>query len=135
MGSGLNARAVDYARFGRLYLRRGDWNGRRIVPEQWVTRSTTEDPIARGAADYYTTNFARTWPEWQDFLASGTGFYGWHWWGYRREGGPDDFFAEGLLGQHIYVSPAKNLILVRNGMDEGKTDFYPAILKQIADRL
>lgn len=48
---------------------------------------------------------ARTWPEWQEFLASGVGFYGWLWWGYRREGGLDDFFAEGVLGQHIYVSP------------------------------
>jgi CubicO group peptidase (beta-lactamase class C family) len=32
--------ARDMARFGLLYLRKGNWNGRQIVPEQWVEEST-----------------------------------------------------------------------------------------------
>jgi hypothetical protein len=32
----LNARAIDFAKFGRLYLNRGNWNGRQIVPQQWL---------------------------------------------------------------------------------------------------
>ena len=33
---GLNITLRDYARFGRLYLRNGDWEGQQIVPAQWV---------------------------------------------------------------------------------------------------
>jgi hypothetical protein len=33
---GINARAIDFAKFGRLYLNNGSWNGRRVVPEPWV---------------------------------------------------------------------------------------------------
>jgi CubicO group peptidase (beta-lactamase class C family) len=37
----INARARDFAKFGRLYLRKGNWNGRQIVPEAWVEASAT----------------------------------------------------------------------------------------------
>ncbi len=39
----LNARARGFAKFGRLYLHHGNWNGHRIVPEVWVRRSTQID--------------------------------------------------------------------------------------------
>src|SRR5437868_5167040 len=42
-GGGLNAVLRDYAKLGRLYLNGGSWNGRRIVPEQWVKASVTPD--------------------------------------------------------------------------------------------
>jgi CubicO group peptidase (beta-lactamase class C family) len=32
--------ARDMARFGLLYLRKGNWNGRQVVPEKWVEEST-----------------------------------------------------------------------------------------------
>ena len=132
MAAGLNARSIDFARLGRLLLRRGDWEGRRLVSEEWVARSTAEDPIARRWPDYFAGGFP---DHGQKFLATGAGYYGWHWWGYRREKGPDDFLATGLLGQYIYISPAKNLVIVRNGLSERGLDWYPAVLKQIADRL
>ena len=31
MESGINARAIDLAKFGRLYLNRGEWNGKQVV--------------------------------------------------------------------------------------------------------
>ena len=34
--SGVNATALDYARFGLLFLHGGRWNGRRIVSRRWV---------------------------------------------------------------------------------------------------
>ncbi|MEN9629902.1 MAG: hypothetical protein RJA10_3130, partial [Pseudomonadota bacterium] len=36
----LNARAVDYLRFGQMVLNGGEWNGRRIVSAAWLQRST-----------------------------------------------------------------------------------------------
>ena len=36
----LNARARDFAKFGRLYLHNGNWEGKQIVPKAWVENST-----------------------------------------------------------------------------------------------
>jgi CubicO group peptidase (beta-lactamase class C family) len=41
------------------------------------------------------------------------------WWGMQRNDGSYDFYARGNYGQFIYVSPEKNLIIVRNGEDFG----------------
>jgi CubicO group peptidase (beta-lactamase class C family) len=40
MESGINARAIDFARLGVLYLHGGEWGGRQIVPAEWVETST-----------------------------------------------------------------------------------------------
>ena len=94
----LNARARDFAKIGRLYLEKGNWNGRQLVPEAWVTESTRIDTTAGSA-----------W------------FYQYQWWIPSRQG---DFMAEGILGQFVYVHPAKDLIIVRLGKNEGKTDWW-----------
>jgi CubicO group peptidase (beta-lactamase class C family) len=44
MESGINARAIDFAKFGRLYLNGGNWGGKQIIPEDWVQASTQIDP-------------------------------------------------------------------------------------------
>ena len=38
-GHGLHMRSRDMAKFGLLYLNKGIWNGKRIVPEDWVEKS------------------------------------------------------------------------------------------------
>ena len=40
IASGLRLRARDVAKFGSLYLHRGQWNGKQIIPAEWVDRST-----------------------------------------------------------------------------------------------
>ena len=39
----LNARAIDFAKFGHLFLNNGNWNGKQIIPARWVIESTTRD--------------------------------------------------------------------------------------------
>lgn len=48
----LNARAIDFAKFGRLYLNKGNWGGDQIISRDWVEQSTKID-TSRGSADYY----------------------------------------------------------------------------------
>lgn len=43
MPSRLIARAIDYARFGRLMLKEGEWNGSQIISKEWVLESTREN--------------------------------------------------------------------------------------------
>ncbi len=94
----LNARARDYAKIGRLMLNKGNWNGKQIVSEKWIEQSTKAD-TAHGGATYY---------KYQWWLPTQTG----------------DFMAQGILGQYIYVHPAKNLIIVRLGKKQGKADWW-----------
>ncbi len=94
----VNARARDYAKIGRLYLHNGYWNGQRIVPEEWVRTSTKID-TSNGSAAYYQ----------------------YQWWIASRAG---DYMAQGILGQYIYVNPAKKLIVVRLGKSEGEWDWW-----------
>ncbi len=104
MPSRLIARAVDFARFGRLFLRGGDWNGKQIISKDWVQASTREDK-AFSRKDY---------PAW---LGSGPErtYYAYQWWGHTNRDSTFQFFANGNLGQIIYVIPHEKIIIVHCG--------------------
>lgn len=127
--SGLNARTIDFAKFGLLMLRHGTWNGKQIVPYDWIEEATT--PPVDIPEDYYHHDLFADEPV---FRGDG-GFYGFMWWGYAPKGGRRDFFAFGRYGQFIYVAPDKNLFIVRNGTSDGKVTFWPAVLRRLADAL
>jgi CubicO group peptidase (beta-lactamase class C family) len=40
-GTGLWLCTEDIARFGQLYLQKGKWNGKQLVPEKWIEQATT----------------------------------------------------------------------------------------------
>jgi CubicO group peptidase (beta-lactamase class C family) len=119
MESGINARAIDFAKFGRLFLNNGAWEGKQIVSQEWVSRATSP-PIILDYEDYYS--------EYSDYIfEDGQGFYKYFWWGLKRNVGYD-YFALGNHGQFIYVSPEKKLIIVRFGESYGSSDkSYPWI--------
>lgn len=94
----LNARARDFAKIGRLYKNKGNWNGTQIVSKNWVEESTKLD-TSEGSAK----------------------FYQYQWW---LPSPNTDFMAEGILGQFVYVHPSKDLIIVRLGKNEGKADWW-----------
>jgi CubicO group peptidase (beta-lactamase class C family) len=99
----LNARAIDFAKFGRLYLNNGNWEGEQLVSEDWVKQSTKTDTL-NGSYEGYQ----------------------YQWWIPNDEG---DFIAEGILGQFIYVSPSENLIIVRLGEKYGNVGWESAFEK------
>jgi CubicO group peptidase (beta-lactamase class C family) len=94
------ATARDMARFGYLYLRGGEWDGRRLLPEGWVDhgrRARSRDADGR--------------------------FYGAHWWVVGDDLGT--FWANGYEGQSILVCPGLDLVVVRLG--KSLADQYPAL--------
>ena len=108
--SGINARAIDFAKFGRLYLNRGEWNGKQVVPAGWVEESTRMDTTSDPAD-----------------------FYQYFWWVDVVEPERGRFLARGNLGQFIYVAPDKDLVIVRFGEDFGYNR-WPELLRSIADK-
>jgi CubicO group peptidase (beta-lactamase class C family) len=116
MESGLNGRAIDFARFGLLFLNNGSWNGQQIVSPAWVQESTLPDPADQ-----------RDSPLWPEYRNNG-GYYRYHWWGNLRPDGHADFTAAGAHGQYIYVCPQKNLVIVRFGEDDRPLDSFRAVL-------
>jgi CubicO group peptidase (beta-lactamase class C family) len=110
MESGINARAVDFAKFGRLFLHNGNWNGVQVIPVDWVAEATRAQPPV-DYASYYPHDF---------IFADGQGYYKYMWWGIQRDAQNYDFMALGNHGQFIYISPQKNLIILRFGESYGK---------------
>jgi len=109
METGVNARAVDFAKFGQLFLNEGAWEGRQVISKEWVAVSTRP---------YLPSGYAAYYPGWFSKLP-GLGYYKYMWWGIAREEGGYDFSAEGDKGQYIYISPSRSLVIVRNGIDYG----------------
>jgi CubicO group peptidase (beta-lactamase class C family) len=111
--------ARDLARFGLLYLNRGRWEDRQVIPAEWVRESTTS----------YTPNARR-----------GVG-YGYMWWTamndrhFRAPVGPGAFSARGQGGQYIVVVPAHRLVIVhlndRSENDRLKRGAYNELMKRI----
>jgi CubicO group peptidase (beta-lactamase class C family) len=47
-GGGLFMNAYDMGRFGLLTLRKGNWNGKQILSEDWIRKATTPTPANTG---------------------------------------------------------------------------------------
>jgi CubicO group peptidase (beta-lactamase class C family) len=123
----INAAAGDYAKFGRLLLKQGNWQGRQLVSSNWIHSSVSMDTMNRydgyknqwwsGTNKVYfaemekATAFAKT--------KEGASIKTFP----PKEGGNprylvewrDAFHAAGILGQYVYVNPKKNLVIVRLG--------------------
>jgi len=71
--------ARDLARFGLLYMRKGDWNGRQIVPEEWVEQSTKAYSVVSdkmGVGYGYLWNIVQPGSAFSNMIFSGKGgFY------------------------------------------------------------
>jgi CubicO group peptidase (beta-lactamase class C family) len=93
-GGGLKLRPRDAAKFGQLYLNGGVWNGARVVPADWVTRSR------------------------ERVTPLGNDLYGLLWWKRAFSHGgvtAESFFTSGNGGNFIFVFPALDLVAVFTG--------------------
>ncbi|NJC25925.1 serine hydrolase domain-containing protein [Neolewinella antarctica] len=152
--SGVNATARDLAKIGRLYLNKGMAGDRRIVSEAWIEASTTPDfandqyqyqwysigeslrepdgkqvmyfPDSLAAAAYapqieadYVRTMASERKPGQYYLDTAT----------------DEYYAQGILNQLLYVDPTDNLIMVRLGKkwDGGYLWLFEAIREELTE--
>jgi CubicO group peptidase (beta-lactamase class C family) len=120
---GLNATLRDYAKFGLLYLNRGNWKGQQIVPQDWVDAShvATEPHLQPG----------------NNSLSSSDWGYGYQWW---IPGFPNtDYLAAGIYNQYIYIDPITNVVIAKTSSNykfneerQYSKDAHVAIFRAIA---
>jgi len=96
----------DYAKFGYLYLNKGKWEDKQIVSEKWVNTSTRTDPTVR-MWDAYGYLWHVNLPLRLNAQDSNIP--------------ADGYMAEGIMGQHIFIIPSKDLVIVKvaNSQDRG----------------
>jgi len=101
----------DWAAIGQFALQRGRWDGRDLLPADWMT--------------YSTTNAGPNGP-----IAGEEDGYGAHWWVNRRADDSlvspdmpaDTYWASGHDGQRVMVVPSADLVVVRLGFTPTEAD-------------
>lgn len=99
-GYGLRIKTEDIAKFGQLYLQKGKWNGKQLVPSQWIDEAT-KTQIASNSS-----NPSR--PKEEDDWAQG---YGYQFWRCR----PGGYRADGAFGQFSMVMPEYDAVIAITG--------------------
>ena len=84
----LNSNALDFARFGKLYLDQGNWEGEQLIDTAFVQASLSADLEAH---------------------------YGYSWWLYEHQYKYPAYAMRGVNGQYVIVIPALDLVAVRLG--------------------
>jgi CubicO group peptidase (beta-lactamase class C family) len=98
-GGGLVLMTRDMARFGLLYLNKGRWEGKQVIPEDWVRESFTKH------VDFGNQG--------QDVIG-----YGYLWWIQRADpqGNGQEYIyaARGAQGQYIFIVPEHDMVVAIN---------------------
>jgi len=89
-GYGLSIRTEDIARFGQLYLQKGEWRGKHLVPADWVETATARQ----------TSNGSNPESDWDQG-------YGYQFWRCRNGA----FRGDGAFGQYCIVMPAQEAVI------------------------
>jgi CubicO group peptidase (beta-lactamase class C family) len=109
-GYGLNVRTEDIARFGQLYLQKGKWNGKQLIPSGWVEMATSKQ-VSNGS------NPKSDWDQ-------GYGFQFWR----CRNGA---YRGDGAFGQYCIVLPEQDAVIA---ITSGVKDMQ-AVLNLIWEKL
>jgi CubicO group peptidase (beta-lactamase class C family) len=114
---GLNITTRDYARFGQMILQNGEWQGKQIVPAEWIRESTAPS--------------APTEP--------GRIGYGYQWW--IPVNAPEGvFLGRGIYGQYLYIDQNNGVVIVvtaadRQFRERGRNAANTEMMRQIAESL
>ena len=97
-GWGLRLKTEDLAKVGQLYLRKGAWNGRQLLPAKWIDEATSisimqpADPASKTSRDS------------SDWLQG----YGYLFWHCRQK---NVYRADGAFGQYIIIMPDQDAVV------------------------
>lgn len=89
-GYGLMARTEEIARFGQLYLQKGQWKGKQLIPSAWVEEATARQ----------TSNGSSPRSDWDQG-------YGYQFWRSRH----NTYRGDGAFGQYCLVFPEQDTVV------------------------
>ena len=115
-----NAVLRDWARLGLMLAHDGTWQGKRVVPKEWVLASTSIGP----GSPFWSTSLK------PGYHSPGYGFQIWLLPTQRRM-----FAMRGLRGQYVFVDPEKKLVLVQTSLRNGSHDELFALWSTLSARL
>jgi CubicO group peptidase (beta-lactamase class C family) len=135
--AGMSATAREYAKYGYLYLNYGKWDGKQVIPMEYVVKTTqvASDPCTSWVQYLWHVNPPTRLgiqPKPCDELFCQPTEY--------VDLPQDAFFAEGVQGQFIYVIPSADIVAVRFAQDgfmsaelwdDYSRGFLPALLDAI----
>ena len=98
----LHLSARDAAKFGLLYLHDGQYEGKQVIPVDWVHDSLQQYSENINMTGGFPANYG---------LSFGNIGYGYHWWS-ARAGDHDFDFAQGHGGQLIVIINEFNMVIV-----------------------
>ena len=113
---GLYLSSHDLARIGYLLLRKGMWNDKQIVSEDWIKKSVT--PYIADISPNDTK------------VDSG---YGYQWWVPQTD--PSIIAGRGYGGQFIMIAPKYDLVVVFNGWNIHDSDIQLSSFNALKDRV
>ena len=96
-GWGLRVKTEDMARFGQLFLQKGAWNGRQVLPKEWVEAASTLKIVQHPAY----SQAKRDSSDWEQG-------YCYQMWRCRHNA----YRGDGAFGQYIVVMPEQDAVLV-----------------------
>jgi CubicO group peptidase (beta-lactamase class C family) len=109
-GWGLKICTEDVAKFGQLYLQKGQWKGHQLVPAAWVAQATSKQ-VSNGSDP------SKDWDQ----------GYGFQFWRCRH----DAFRGDGLNGQFCIVLPEQDAVIAITAL----TNDMQAELNVVWDKL
>lgn len=109
-GYGLNVRTEDIARFGQLYLQKGNWHGKQLIPASWVEAATARQ----------TSNGSNPQSDWEQG-------YGYQFWRCRHGA----YRGDGAFGQFCIVLPEQDAVIA---ITSGVKDMQ-SVLNLVWDKL
>jgi hypothetical protein len=96
-GWGLSLQTESLAKFGQLYLRKGAWNGGKLLPAEWVEEATTFKIQQPGGADLERLKRESDWHQ----------GYCYQFWRCRHNA----FRGDGAFGQYTIVMPDQDAVI------------------------
>jgi len=98
-GGGIFISTEDHARFGLLFLRNGNWDGKQLISKEWIQKATRASKAENS--------------------------YGYMWWlpGERMPAlSHNGYYAAGFGGNYIIIEPDKDLVIVLRWCDPSHTN-------------
>lgn len=107
-GGGIFINAIDQARFGLLFLRKGKWKNQQLLSEKWVKTAHQSSSANKDYGYMWWLNSSERW----------------------KEVSPEIYFAAGFGGNYIVIDNSNDLVVVTRWMDDSKMGEFMNLVVQ-----